>query len=350
MVNVLMIGASRDVRGGISSVVNGYYEAGLANRCNLNYIGTAVDGNKVKKALYAIRSFICFKKALPQCDVVHVHMASRNSYERKKHFIHAAKKGGKAYIIHMHGGQWNLYFEDECTEAKRDEIRQVFSDAAKVFVLSEEWREYFALNVCDDSKVETLHNAIKVPPESVFSPESKNILFLGRLDTCKSPDILLLAFSMISNKYPDVRLVFGGDGYIDRYKEVANNLSISEKCDFLGWVTGEEKERLFDCAEVYCLPSKNEGMPMSVLEAMAHGIPTVATSVGGIPQVIDNGINGFLMPVDDTDSLVSLLDKLLSNRELRKNISAAGRNKIAKCFSLDAGINQLIEIYERISK
>ena len=95
---------------------------------------------------------------------------------------------------------------------------------------------------------------------------------------------------------------------------------------------------------MYCLPSKNEGMPMSVLEAMSHGIPTIATAVGGVPRLIESGTNGFLIKVDDVNNLAHLIDKLLFDSELRKEIGDAGRKVVADRFNSKHSIEQILNL------
>lgn len=146
-------------------------------------------------------------------------------------------------------------------------------------------------------------------------------------------------------RFPETRILFGGDGEVEKNKRLAEDLGIAGNCEFHGWVTGEEREALFARAAVYCLPSKNEGLPMSVLEAMARGIPTVATAVGGIPQAIEDGVNGFLINVDDIEALSERLIALLEDVALRETVGVASRNTVLRSFSITQSVNKVIEVY-----
>lgn len=345
-----MIGPSLDSRGGMATVerqlVNLLPRFGL----DLRFIETYNDCPKPKKALIAAAGYSRFCRELSRCDVVHVHMASRGSYRRKKPFITRALKKKKRVVVHLHGGEFAKWYETELGRDGRDDIRLLFSKIDALVVLSEEWRDWVLENVCTPKNLLVLHNGVSLPSRVCDPYSHQGILFLGRLDTRKSPDVLLRASRASIEKHPEAKLIFGGDGHLERYRAIAADLGIAERCEFLGWVVGEQKERLFDRAGIYCLPSKNEGMPMSVLEAMAHGIPTIATPVGGVPQVIEDGTDGFLFPVDDEKRLSEIIKRLLDDPNLRKRIGSAGRAKIAGCFDIEAGVEQLIELYERITK
>lgn len=342
---VLMIGPSLESRGGMATV-----ERQLMERLpRAIHISTYDDCGKVKKALIALGAYAKFCRALKDADVVHVHMASRGSYERKSLFLRKAMAAGKKTVIHLHGGEFDVWFDDEMNDRKRDEVRALFGDADAVILLSEEWEKWLCDRGFNVKKLVVMHNAVPVPAEPCSPCLHHDVLFLGRLDARKSPDVLLRASRTMLNQHPDTKLLFGGDGYPERYKALADELGIADRCEFLGWITGDEKEKLFERAGVYCLPSKNEGMPMSVLEAMAHGIPTIATPVGGVPQVIEDGVSGFLMPVDDEARLAELLHMLIGDSSLRARIGMKARRRVEDDFSLKLATDRLIDLYSDIT-
>ena len=344
---VLMVGPDLSLRGGIVSVVNGYLEAGLPAECSaFAFHGTGVGKNLLTKSLAFAKSLAAYKRIVGDYDIVHLHISARGSYKRKAMMARIAKKAGKKVILHEHSGEFARDFEAG-DDAYREDVRRTFNGVDRVIVLSQEWYDYFAKNVIEDAaKLVVLHNGVKIPPTACNSCSHQDVLFLGRLDANKSPDVLLRASKTILSEVPDMHLVFGGDGVLERYETIAQELGIADRCEFLGWVTGDDKERLFECAGIYCLPSKNEAMPISVMEAMAHGLPVVATRVGGVPQLIDDGVNGLLMDVDDEQALSKLLMELASSPERRSELGAAARQKMVQGFSVEASIERLLGIYE----
>lgn len=345
---ILMVGPDLSLHGGIVSVVQGYLDGGLPEACDgFEYLGTGVGSSKLGKSIAFARALARYERVMPSYDIVHLHISARGSYKRKSIMARMARKAGKYVILHDHDGEFEKAFE-EGGDAYRRDVRKTFGIADRVVVLSEEWRDYFAENVCDSEKIVVVHNGVKVPAEPCSPCSNQDILFLGRLDARKSPDVLLRASRQVLERFPGTKVVFGGDGEVEKNKALAEELGIANHCEFHGWVSGAEREGLFARAAVYCLPSKNEGLPMSVLEAMARGIPTVATPVGGVPQVIEDGVSGFLVDVDDVDALSDRLNILLDKPGLRENVGAASRNTVTRLFNVGGSIKQLLALYRAL--
>ena len=329
-------------------MVKGYLESGLPQACDgFEYLGTGVGSSKLGKSVAFARALVRYRRIMPEYDIVHLHISARGSYKRKSIMARMAYRAGKHVILHDHDGEFAKAFEEGGDDYRRD-VRETFGVADRVVVLSEEWRDYFADNVCDPNKITVVHNGVAVPAKPCSPCSHQDVLFLGRLDARKSPDVLLRASKDVLGACPGMRIVLGGDGDIDRYKALAKELGIADRCDFLGWVAGEDKERLFDQAGIYCLPSKNEAMPMSVMEAMARGVPVISTRVGGVPQLIDDGVDGLLMDVDDVEGLSDLLLRLAGSSELRGEIGLAGRRRIESKFNIRAAIDGLVGIYQEL--
>lgn len=342
---VLMIGPDLSLHGGIVSVVDGYFKGGLPAICDsFEYLGTGLGFTKIGKSWSFIKTLVTFKKMLPLYDIVHLHISARGSYWRKSTMARLAHKAGKRIILHDHDGEFAATFE-QSGEAYRRNVKETFGLADCVIVLSEEWRDYFAENVCDRNKIVILHNSVKAPEDPCTPCSHRDVLFLGRLDARKSPDVLLRAAAELTQRYPEVRYRFCGDGEVARYQALADSLGIAGQCDFTGWIDGKEKEAIIRDSGIFCLPSRNEGMPMSMLEMMAFGLPCIVTPVGGIPQVIEDGKNGFMVPVGDEELLASRLGDLLESPNLRAEIGHNAREMVSEQFSIEKNIAELGHIY-----
>ena len=347
---VLMVGPDLSLRGGIVSVVDGYLEAGLPERCGaFTFHGTGVGNNLLAKSVAFARSLVAYKRIVGDYDIVHLHISARGSYKRKAMMARIAKKTGKKVILHEHSGEFARDFEAG-DDAYREDVRRTFNGVDRVIVLSQEWYDYFAKNVMDDaSKLVVVHNGVKIPDAPCDPAAHQDVLYLGRLDENKRPDLLLRAVKPVLATAPGVRVIFAGNGDVEYYRGVASELGVADGCDFLGWVTGVDKERLFEGAGMLCLTSEHEAMPMGVMEAMAHGLPVIATNVGGIPQLIDGGENGLLFTAGDETALTKLMFELESSPQKRSELGTAAREKMREGFSVDASVGRLLAVYEELS-
>lgn len=348
MKKILMIGPGRDVRGGISTVVNSYYELGIEKDAEIKYIPTMEDGSQIKKLVVAVKAYMEFCRCVKKYDIVHVHMAAQASFVRKSLFVQRAKKAGVKVIIHSHAADFDKYFFEESDDKNRKKIKETFALADKVIVLSEEWADFFGKNVCDPAKIKIIYNGVILPPKNKTSYDDHNILMLGRLGERKGTYDLLKAIPMVLREVPDAMFYLGGDGDIEGCKAIAANEGIQDHIKFLGWIKGTEKKNLLDKCSVFTLPSYYEGMPMSVLEAMSYGLATVSTNAGGIPQIIDDGVDGFRVEAGDIEELSKRFISLLKNPELKKSIGEKAVDKIKNKFDVRVSYKKLLHIYREV--
>ncbi|HVL76715.1 MAG TPA: glycosyltransferase family 4 protein, partial [Noviherbaspirillum sp.] len=159
---------------------------------------------------------------------------------------------------------------------------------------------------------------------------------------------LLRAVARVVKTHPDLKLVLAGDGEIERVRREVVRLGLTSHVEVLDWVSGRRKEALLERAAIYVLPSYCEGLPMSVLEAMAAGLPVVTTPVGGVPEAITDGLEGRLVVPGDVDALCEALDALLSQLELRRQMGQAARAKIETTFSATCVLPQLEQLYRQL--
>ena len=345
---VLMIGAGRDVRGGVSSVVNSYYDAGLDKLCELTYLPTMEDGSKLKKLFVAARARIRFEKLIKDADILHVHMSADNSFYRKAVFIRKAYREKKKIIIHMHGSTFDIFYKERCNEKQKKEVRDIFAVADKVIALSEDWKGFLVKYICEEDKIQVIYNAVKIPDPYEKDYSNKKMLFLGRLGQRKGTYDLIEVLPAIFQKFPDAHMYFGGDGEREQAEALCRKKGIADHVTFLGWVRDAEKEKYLKECSVYVLPTYHEGMPMSILEAMAYGMAVVSTYVGGIPHLITDGENGLLCEAGDKESLKRLLYEILFNK---KKCIQFGRNSIKKIrenFNINKNLDRIMSIYEQV--
>lgn len=345
MKKVLMIGPARDVKGGMTTVVDNYYKYGLNKQIELKYIETINDKGKIHKFLKERKGFFEFKKCIKNYDVVHIHMASKRSTFRKSKYVRIAKKHNKKVIIHLHGGAFKEFFS-KCNIKQQQYIKETFNLADKIIVLSEEWGEYIEKLVEDKKKITIIYNSIIIPNDFDKDVDTQSFLFLGRIEESKGIYDLLDVFKKVINKFPEVHLYIGGNGEKNKLEKIIKEDKLEKNVSYIGWIEGKEKEEYLKKCSIYCLPSYNEGMPMSVLEAMAYKNIVITTDVGGIPKVITNNLNGFLIKPGDKEKLLQTIKKILSDTQLRKRISVNARKTVIEKFDINNNINKLIDLYK----
>lgn len=348
-IKVLMIGPARSVHGGISAVVNNYYEAGLSEQIHLKYIATMVDGSKGRKFLQAIYAYLVFLAIMPFYQILHVNMAADASCLRKKVFIDTAWLFGKKILIHEHGGDFESFYYERCSQKQRASIKISLNHAEVFLVLSESWKHFFSKLVKED-KIHVLQNGILIPAKEKTDYSSHKVLFLGRL--CKEKGIgeLLDAVPIILKEIPDFKLILGGiwENDNEALRKKAKELSETVKCP--GWISAKERDELMEECSIFVLPTWFEGQPVSLLEAMAKGMCVAASAVGGIPQIMgEEGENGVLLPAKDEKALADALIRLLSDESRRVNLGKNARRRITAFYDINQKVEALMAFYQMLT-
>ena len=347
---ILMVGTALETQGRVSSVVHVLRKSGLFERCGIEYIASHGDGGAPAKLATAIIGWLrCTARLLGgRVAVLHVHMASRASFWRKLLFILPAFALRVPVIVHLHGGGFRQFYTKQSPRPVRRLIRYVFEHAARVIVLGEGWKAWLA-PVFPQARVVCIYNPVFLPDLPAFEArESSTLLFLGRLGAKKGELDLIDAMVRIRESFPTARLYMGGDGDVEGARRRAAARGVAGQVELPGWVRGAEKQALLEKATVYVLPSYYEGLPMSVLEAMSAGLPVVSTPVGGIPEAVADGVEGYLVQPGDIDGLSERLAQLLGDAGLRRRMGEAGRMKVERLFSTDVVIPQFEAVYAEL--
>jgi glycosyltransferase involved in cell wall biosynthesis len=349
----LMLGTAPDTMGGVSSVIVTYRNAGLMEDDRVRYVSTHTDQGRLKKVvtLLAALSSVIGLLAVDKPALIHVHSASRASFWRKALFMALARAFGIPYVIHLHGAEFRQFYEIESNARLQWIIRDFFKRAAAIVVLSEQWRHWVAEH-CPSRRIEVIHNPVELPDQASARPGERSsgrvILSLGRLGPRKGTFELITAFARIAGEFPDARLVLGGDGELCKASTLAAELGLQARVECVGWVTGNRKEELLRNATVYALPSHNEGLPISVLEAMAHGLAIVTTPVGGIPDAIVDGVTGLMVPPGDVDQLANALHRLLRDPALCESLGANCVQAVRERFAAESVVQQVRSLHAQL--
>lgn len=199
------------------------------------------------------------------------------------------------------------------------------------------------LPIISDSLRNGDHAPLEIKHEVTFG-------FAARIEWLKGPMVVMEAFGLAHREFPDMTLVVAGEG--SQRAELARRaqgLTVAEKYRYHGMYTHpEERNAFMQSFDVFVMPSFTEGTPNSIIEAMAHGRPIIATSVGGIPDMVDDD-SGILVNPGDVQALSEAMLKLARDPHLRVSMGAAARGRYLKLFSPESVLPVLLETYERVS-
>lgn len=226
--------------------------------------------------------------------------------------------------------------------------------------------KYFKKNLvklgCDPKKIVVHHSAIDC--KKFFCKRRKepkkdkiHIVSIGRLIGKKGLDDALKAVIRIIKKYPHVRYTIVGDGKMrGQLERLIEKSDMQKKIILFGWANRDEVVRILNKADIFLLPSKTssdhdkEGIPNVLKEAMACGLPVVSTYHAGIPELVEDGVSGLLVPEGDVDQLVAKLAYLIKNRNQWKKMGKAGRKKVEQEYELEAVVDKLEKLFYRLLK
>jgi glycosyltransferase involved in cell wall biosynthesis len=192
--------------------------------------------------------------------------------------------------------------------------------------------------------------SLSVPPG--FPRTGQIILTVGRWDPAeryKGADTLISALPSVLRKAPDASLVLVGDGDDrPRLEHLARNLGVSERAHFLHDLTPDQLFACYANCNVFALPSRGEGFGMVFLEAMACAKPTIGGAHGGIPDIVEDGVTGLLVPHGDTERLAQALESLLNNPSRARDMGARGRERVQKEYTFGEFQSRLMQIMDTV--
>ena len=260
-------------------------------------------------------------------------------------------------IVSFHGAD---VFVDMNKPAYREVTRQMLEAVKLVLVRSESLRRAVADLGCDPKKIEIQRTGIPLEDfpfrERNFTGAATEWRFVqaGRLIEKKGLPVTLRAFAVFLGKYPNASLTIAGEGPLrDELEKLARELKIERSISLTGFISQEEVRDIYYRSHIFLHPSQTghdgnqEGIPNSMLEAMASGLPVFATRHGGIPEAIENGVSGVLVPERDYKTLTRVLLNAAEDPVFLSQIARTGAEVVRKNFDLRAEAQRLEEIYLR---
>lgn len=238
----------------------------------------------------------------------------------------------------------------ESSERNQSFVRKVVNKADRVLILGEYWKPFISSLLAEHSKLRVLYNAVSVKDTNQYNENAKNILFLGAVIQRKGVYDLLDVFAEIDSELDDeCKLLIYGPDFDKKIEEEIKSKNLENRVFYKGWLDKSAQQNVFQNILLNVLPSYNEGLPMTILETMAFGIPNITTDVAAIPEAVDDS-NGYLIKAGDKSALKAALLSAIENDVLRIAKSKEAYRTAKEKFSIEHHLNELVKIYEELKE
>jgi glycosyltransferase involved in cell wall biosynthesis len=282
--------------------------------------------------------------------LLHVNLASGGSALRKAVTVALASALNVPIVIQLHGGGFHQFYHS-VPKAMQRAIQRMFLRADRVIVLGDYWRRFMVDDIRIAARnVVIIPNGAPTPDHTRFMrpAEPPLILFLGRLDPAKGVTDLIHALASPPIAALSWVATLAGDGDRKSLKAYANKKGIGDRISLPGWVDREEAEMLLASATLFILPSHVENMPMSLIEALAHGVPSITTAVGVIPEFLTNGETAVIVKPANPAELADAIMRMLTDTSFRNQIGRCGHELFLGRFEHRMVVQRIVAVYRDV--
>jgi glycosyltransferase involved in cell wall biosynthesis len=356
---VALVGPDPSSKGGIAATMRAIAGSPeLAERYRFVTIPTYADGSRpAKLGRFAVGlARLARGMARGELDLVHVHTASGASFVRKCAALALVR--GRPLVLHVHGGGFarKLSASGHRAAAYRRAMRWAIERADAVVALSDSWADEVA-RWGTPRRLAVVPNVPDLPAAlngSLPAERPPYLLYLGHLHRKKGLFELLDAYADLRDEHPGLRLVVAGestraDGVGGRALLAhARERGAEAGLQLTGWVDGSRKAQLLRGCACFVLPSHVEGLPLAVVEAMTAGRPVVATTVGGVPELVRDGVDGLLVPPRDPAALTTALRRVLGDPSFASRLAESARRRAAAQYAPGAAARTLGALYDEL--
>ena len=281
-----------------------------------------------------------------RADVVHINLSAFGSTYRKLILAHISRICRLPYVLHLHSGQFD-YFWDSRKSILKKQIDRMFLKSQRIIVLGNCWKQVISDRIPDCSeKVVIVPNATRT---AIFKNQkimdgAANILFLGRLGPGKGVPQLVTALASLGSK-SGWRATLAGDGTVNDTRAAVERAGLGDRISVPGWVESAGVEALLQAADILVLPSFSENLPMSVIEALAHGAAVICTPVGALPDIIEHERTGLIVKPGDVEGLACALGRLIEDPDLRRRLGENGKALHRTRLDVEVCAERLVAIW-----
>jgi len=344
----LKIMISSDVRnkGGMSTLVKLFQQYGLMD--DTLYLNSHRDGSTVMKIGLFLKCMFGFLRCLltmPSVQIVYLIVSERGSFVRKSILFIMAKAFRKKVILHMQGPEFIVFYND-LPKPLQKLSTYILNHMDFVIVLSSQWKADIQA-LAPHAKIKVIYNPCVVPPVLLpKTPDTVRFLFLGRFGRRKGVYDIIKAVKKLKPVHFTIDLY--GDGEIEKVRQQIKLAGLSDTIFVHDWISDTEKTAVFEKSDVFILPSYHEGLPLAIVEAMAHGLAIISTPVGGIPEAVFHGINGYLVSPGNIEQLGEAIVALANSKERVRQMGEESYRIAAEKFEVHAILDQVRQLYNEL--
>jgi len=303
-------------------------------------------GNLVSGSLRMLHAYIrTIRSTHPH--VVHLNSAYGRSFYEKTLMAQISRRLGAPAVVHLHSSSLERDLLG-LSPRRRKWFSRALAPPNHTIALSEGMALLLRKNL-PEVEVTVIANSVElVTPRPAIRGEPVRFGFIGVLIGRKGEADLLRA--MADSKNRSYELLIAGDGASRQGAEALSvALGLTDRVRFLGVVRGQAKDQFFRDIDALCLPSYGENLPISLLESMAYGRPVIATSVGGVPEMVRDGTDGWLVTPGDLPGLSAVLDEAASDPEILRQRGEAGWKRVKTNYTWETNGPKQLQVYRMLS-
>lgn len=357
-VTVLIIGPSPDEIGGMSAVIQQTLDLDLSERYRTQLLPITLCGNPAEGFLRRcgrhIEQLIRLRAAINETasPLVHIHTCSGWSFYRSMVDLLVVQYLGSRGVLHIHGAKFDEFFES-APHWRRRIISWSLRRADRVVALSSGWKEKLR-RMAPHAPVTVIENAVDIPRANTVLDANRDcrFLLLARMDEWKGIDDLLVACTLLRGRNSHFKLTLAGPpgtaGDMASLNRRIRNHGLESVVRYVGSVEGTQKSELLESSDVYVQPSHHEGMPIAVLEALAYGLPVIATNVGGLPEMLSGSAAGVLTPPRNPRQLAGVMFDIATDPVRRARMAEAAHELAVARFGAGRLRNDILRLYDGV--
>jgi glycosyltransferase involved in cell wall biosynthesis len=363
---VLFIGPVAPPTGGMTVSLDNLVTSGLKERYDLSLLditGYMARTGRVNIFLIAYHQFYHLFELVrilitKKISIVHVQMTTGFYFYRRGLDIIICKLFGKKVVFHLRGGRFINFYEKGSIPGRWIK-KQILGICDAIIVLADYWK-IFLSSIVDPKTIEVVPNGVKLSEfrmtnnmkDALGIPRgTTTVLFMGPVGQRKGAFDMVDVVSLVTGKIKDIVFVFCGaeerKDELDRFNRLLSSKDISPHIRYAGDVAGQEKYDYYLSADIFVLPSYVENFPNSLLEAMAAGLPVVVSGVGVIPEMIQDGMNGFIIAPGDVASIAEKIILLSNDKELRQSMGERNLKMVKEKYDMPLIADKIDRIYKQ---